>query len=114
MALELENSSSETRLQRVLCLPSPTGQNGVALAAEGTQQAIKHAKGKPQVTATSGAAILEHGPVRRASHALRQSPMPPQIGIATGSDIRIETVKADRHCLGQKPGLRTMRISGSQ
>jgi hypothetical protein len=112
--LEIEDTCGEIHLQKVLCLPSPTGQNGVALAAKGTQQAIQHAKGKPQVTATSGAAIQEHGPVRRASHALRQSPIRSQIGIATGSNIRIETGKTDRHCLGQKPVQRPIRISGSQ
>lgn len=48
LTLELENSRSEIRLQRVLCLPSPAGQNGIALATERAQQAIQHAKGKPQ------------------------------------------------------------------
>jgi|TARA_R100000322_G_scaffold82146_1_gene51373 hypothetical protein len=114
LALGLENVCSKICLQRVLCLPSPTGQNGIALAAEGTQQAIQHAKGKPQVTATRRAAIQKHGPVFRANHLLRQSPILPKIGIATGSDIRIETGKADRDCLGQKPALRPTRISGSQ
>ncbi|WP_372922709.1 hypothetical protein, partial [Roseovarius sp.] len=57
LALELENSSSEIRPQRLLCLPSPAGQNGIALATEGALQAIQHAKVRPQVAATSGAAI---------------------------------------------------------
>jgi len=47
LALEIEDASGEIRLQRVLCLPSPAGQNGIALATEGAQQAIQHAKGKP-------------------------------------------------------------------
>lgn len=114
LALDLEHSRSEIRLQKVLCLPSPTGQNSIALATKGTQQAIQHAKGKPQAAATSGAAIQEHGPVRRANHLFRQSPIPPQIGIATGSDIRIEAGRTDRHSLGQKPVPRPIRISGSQ
>jgi hypothetical protein len=34
-ALEFEDTNNEISLQRVLCLPSPAGQNGVALATEG-------------------------------------------------------------------------------
>ena len=86
----------------------------MALATEGPQQAIQHVKGKLQAAETGMAAVQEHGSVRRANHLFRQSPMPPQIGIATGSDIRIETGEADRHSLGQKPILRPMRISGRQ
>jgi hypothetical protein len=40
--------------------------------------------------------------------------MPSQIGIATGSNIRIEAGKADRHSLGQTPIPRLSRISGRQ
>tara|TARA_Y100000052_G_scaffold23469_1_gene25080 strand:+ start:491 stop:829 length:339 start_codon:yes stop_codon:yes gene_type:complete len=112
--LELENSRSKIRIQRVLCLPSPTRQNGITLATEGAQQAILHAKCKPQAAATRGAAIQKHRSMRRAHHLLRQSPIRPQIGIATGSDIRIETGKTDRHNLGQQPAPRPIRISGNQ
>ena len=114
LALDLENVCSKICVQRVLCLPSPTGQNGIAVVTEGPQQTIQHAKRKPQAAATRRAAIQKHGPVFRANHLLRQSPILPKIGIATGSDIRIETGKADRDCLGQKPALRPTRISGSQ
>ena len=114
LALEIEDTCCEICLQRVLGIPSPAGQNGIALATEGAQQAIQHAKGKPQAAATTVAAIQEHSPVLRANHLLRQSPMPPQIGIATGSDIRIETGKADRHSLCQQPAPQPIRISGSQ
>ncbi|MFC6589433.1 hypothetical protein ACFQDZ_26410 [Sulfitobacter pacificus] len=114
LALELENSRSEIHLQRVLCLPSPAGQNGVALATEGTQQAIQHAKRKPQAAETGGAAVQKHGPVRRANHLLRQSPIHPKIGVPTGSDIRIETSNTAWHRLVQKPILRLIRISGRQ
>tara|TARA_B100000446_G_scaffold186543_2_gene213144 strand:- start:64 stop:324 length:261 start_codon:yes stop_codon:yes gene_type:complete len=86
----------------------------MALATEGAHQAIQHVKGKLQAAETGMAAVQEHRSVRLANHLLRQSPMPPQIGIATGSDIRIETGKTDRHCLGQKPILRPIRISGRQ
>jgi hypothetical protein len=114
LALELENSRSEIHLQRVLCLPSPAGQNGIALATERAQQAIQHAKGKPQAAATRRAAIQKHGPVRRANHLLRQSPIHPKISIAAGSDVYIETGKTGRHRLSQKPIPRLSRISGSQ
>jgi len=36
LALKLESSRSEIHLRKVLCLPSSTGQNGIALATEGT------------------------------------------------------------------------------
>ncbi|MER3357952.1 MAG: hypothetical protein RLQ73_28830 [Hoeflea sp. D1-CHI-28] len=114
LALELEDTCGEIRLQRVLRLPSPAGQNGTALATEGAQQAVQHTKGKPQAAATSGTAIQEHGPMLRANHLLRQSPIHPKIGIAAGNDIRIEAGKTDRHRLGQKPVPRPIRISGSQ
>lgn len=114
LALEVEDTSGEIRLQRVLRLPSPAGQNGIALATEGAQQAVQHTKGKPQAAATTGAAIQEHGPMLRANHLLRQSPIHPKTGIATGSDIRIEAGKTDRHSLGQKSVPRSIRISGSQ
>lgn len=114
LALEVEDACGDIRLHRVFRLPSPASQNGIALATERAQQAVQHAKGKPQAAATSGAAIQEHGPVRLANHLLRQSPIHPKISIAAGSDVYIETGKTGRHRLSQKPIPRLSRISGSQ
>lgn len=114
LALEVEDPRSEIFLQRVFCLPSPTGQNGITLATDGAHQAIHHTKGTPQAAATSAAAIQEHDPVRRANHLLHQSPIRPQIGIATSGDIRMETGKTNWHRLVQKLVLRSIRIPGSQ
>lgn len=67
LALETEDACGEIRLHRVLNLPFPASQNGIALTAERTQQAVQHVKGKPQAAETGRAAVWEHGPVRRAT-----------------------------------------------
>ena len=98
-------------------LPSPSGEQTIAFAAEWTQPAVAHSERDPQMASTAGAAIPQHFCVRRADDPFRQPPFRPYVGVAPCCKIGIETGKASRNyspCPLEEPVLRAFGVSGFQ
>lgn len=63
-------------------LPSPSGEQTIAFAAEWAQPAVAHSERDPQMASTVRAAIPQHFCVRRADDLLCQPSFRPYVGVA--------------------------------
>ncbi|WP_290559804.1 hypothetical protein [Aestuariivita sp.] len=75
LALKVENACRETRVQIVIRLPSPAGEQTATPAAERAQQTTAKLKRHAQLSAASRAAVVQHLPVDWTDEVVGQPPV---------------------------------------